>query len=663
MNSLSNDIVYLTMEQDIETIPYYDGTSRLEGDKYMSFEFNGQSVAHYKLKINDSKAFINNYINILLKYNKIKINDMYNMCEIYDKFISSRYIFDILSQTKNIQSVIMHECDKEHGISYREYEHENMERYNFQTATLLPYYKLHFIFDDFEDDFFRILLTTNSVTCYYKKFVIQMFIPDIAKIYSDIYILVVYFYSTKLSFEEFINKHKHIINDYKLLTIIINYLNKSGNACLNHHSIVDYNKENYFEIYLLMFCNKLIKYAHYDNLLIKFNHDIDYDIWFRYDSQQKMNETLIKYLKDNNPELLQKHIIINNNIYNTIHNTFPDDESIILFDDFCNECKRLYKGKIYTINQYKGNKIREREFNSIYNKISHDTNEYIRNHNDSTYKELSEYITYTVMHSWHANNDKGQTRNAFMQMLMNNEFDEFITVYNIVSSLGNDYKSLFYTIISKDEMNIIKMLFNLDIQIFNIDKDKMIIKNKQNDNDKPKDTSTHDNKVNHNHSLFSDVSDEEPFNVDSSIHDDKINHYRNIWNDVFFDINESSHFESFNTNNNNNNNIKKQLTSSSDDYIEEEEEEEDISDEDISNTNNNNNNNIKKQLTSSSEEYYDEEEEEDISDEDISNTNNNNNKLTSSEEYYDEEEEEDYTSDEEGLTSLMRSMLSSYTNA
>ena len=624
MNSLSNDIVYLIMEQDIEIIPYYDGTSRLEGDKYMSFEFNGQSVAHYKIKINDSKAFINNYINILLKYNKIKINDMYNMCEIYDKFISSRYIFDILSQTKNIQSIMMHECDKEHGILYREYEHENMERYNFQTATLLPYYKLHFIFDNFEDDFFRILLTTNSVTCYYKKFVIQMFIPDIAKIYSDIYILVVYFYSTKLSFEEFINKHKHIINDYKLLTIIINYLNKSGNACLNHHSIVDYNKENYFEIYLLMFCNKLIKYAHYDNLLIKFNHDIDYDIWFRYDSQQKMNETLIKYLKDNNPELLQKHIIINNNIYNTIHNTFPDDESIISFDDFCNECKRLYKGKIYTINQYKGNKIREREFNSIYNKISHDTNEYIRNANDSTYKELLEYITYIVMHSWHNYNDKGQTRNAFMQMLMNNEFDEFITVYNIISSLDNDYKSLFYNIISKDEMNIIKILFNLDIQIFNVDKPND--KNKQ--KDKPNDT-THDNKANHKHSLFSDEEDEESFNVDSSIHEDKVNHYHNIWDDEFFDINGSPYFEAFKSNNNNTNNNK-----------------------------------LKKQLSSSSDEYYDEEEEEDYtSDEDISNIKDtNNNKLTSSEEYYDEEEEEDYTSDEEGLTSLMRSMLSSYKN-
>ena len=649
MSSLSNDIVYLIMEQDIE-----------------SFEFNGQSVSHHKLKINDSKAFINNYINILLKYNKIKINDMYNMNEIYDKFISSRYIFDILSQTKNIQSVIMHECNKEDGISYREYEHENMERYNFQTATLLPYYKLHFIFDNFEDDFFRILLTTNSVTCYYKKFVIQMFIPDIAKIYSDIYILVVYFYSTKLSFEEFINKHKHIINDYKLLTIIINYLNKSGNACLNHHSIVDYNKENYFEIYLLMFCNKLIKYAHYDNLLIKFNHDIDYDIWFRYDSQQKMNETLIKYLKDNNPELLQKHIIINNNIYNTIHNTFPNDESIISFDDFCNECKRLYKGKIYTINPYKGNKIREREFDYIYNNISHDTKEYIRNANYSTYKELLEFITNILRTLPYKDNynDKGQTRNALMQMLMNNEFDEFIIVYNIVSSLDNDYyKSVFYNIISKDEMNIIKILFNLDIQIYNVDKDKMITKNKQKDNDKPKDESIHYDEVNHNHSLFSD--EEELFNVDSSIHDDKLDHYRKIWDDEFFGINESSHFESFNANNNN---TKKQLSSTSDDYTSEDyTSENDMINEDISNIKDIN----KNKLSSSSDDCTDEEEEEeDISDEDISNntdTNNNNtntkntnnNELTSSSDDYteEEEEEEDYTSEEEGLTSLMISML------
>ena len=267
------------------------------------------------------------------------------------------------------------------------------------------------------------------------------------------------------------------------------------------------------------------------------------------------------------------------------------------------------------------------------------------------------------MHSWHNYNDKGQTRNAFMQMLMNNEFDEFITVYNIISSLDNDYKSLFYNIISKDEMNIIKMLFNLDIQIFNVDKDKMIIKNKPKDNDKSNDTPTHNDKANHKHSLFSD-EEEEPFNVDSLTHDNKFNHYRNIWNDDLLYYHVLMNYEALNTNN-----IKKQLTSSSDDYTSEDyTSEDDMINEDISNTNNNNNNNIKKQLTSSSEEYYDEEEEEDISN--IKDTNNN--KLTSSEEYYDEEEEEDYTSDEEeeedytsdeeGLTSLMRSMLSSYTN-
>lgn len=453
----------MILKQGIESLPNFDDNIE-KYIKFITFEFNYLSMSRYYVKINDLISFINNYINILLKYNKIKINNINDMDEIYDKFISSRYIFDILTQTKNFKNVMKYEVSEASSPLYDEIE--NTKNYNDPQFLYIYDNRLCFLFENFNNDFFRILLTTNSVTDYYKRFIIQLFNPDFNAIYSDIYILVVYFYGSNLSFEEFINKHKYITNNYKLLTIIINYLNKSGNIYLNYHSIVEYNNKNYFEIYLLMFCNELIKYCHYDKLLINLMRDITYNIWFRYDSRIKMEKTLIEYIKNNKPELLEKHIIINKHIYNSLHKTFPNNDNIILFSDFCDECKSIYKDKIYKFNPYKGNDIKERKFNNLYHVMSGCGKEYLENKMDM---EIVQYnIEEILCESSYRRYYIGQARNAFMQLLINNEFDEFIILYKAISTLRKDIKELFYKIISKHEINMLKTMFKLDIQIFDI---------------------------------------------------------------------------------------------------------------------------------------------------------------------------------------------------
>ena len=62
----------------------------------------------------------------------------------------------------------------------------------------------------------------------------------------------------------------------------------------------------------------------------------------------------------------------------------------------------------------------------------------------------------------------GQVRNAFMQLLIDNKFDRFIILYKSISILRKDFKALFYKIISKREINMLKTMFKLDIQIFDI---------------------------------------------------------------------------------------------------------------------------------------------------------------------------------------------------
>lgn len=455
----------MILKQGIESLPYFeDDIAITKHIKFITFEFNYLSISRYYVKINDLTSFINNYINILLKYNKIKINNINDMDEIYDKFISSRYIFDILTQTKNFKNVMKYEVSEASSPLYDEIE--NTKNYNDPQFLYIYDNRLCFLFNDFNNDFFKILLTTNSVTDYYKRFIIQLFNPDYNTIYSDIYILTVYFYGSNLSFEEFINKHNYITDNYKLLTIIINYLNKSGNVYLNCHSIEKYNNKNYFEIYLLMFCNELIKYCNYDKLLINIMRNIKYDIWLRYHSQLKMKKTLIEYIKNNKPELLEKHIIINHNIYNSLHKTFPNNDNIILFSDFCNECKSIYKDKIYEFNPYKGNDIKEKKFNNLYRVMSGCGKEYLENKMDM---EIVQYnIEEILCESSYRRYYIGQVRNAFMQLLINNEFDEFIILYKAISTLRKDIKALFYKIISKHEINILKTMFKLDIEIFDI---------------------------------------------------------------------------------------------------------------------------------------------------------------------------------------------------
>ena len=453
MKTLNNEITDLILSYN-NISHYYKYKNVIKYyERYCLETHNNNSK--YIIVIENILEFINNYINILIKYNKVKINNILkdshkddndiDINKLYEVFISSRYLFDIMNKKYLL-----------YKLKSKTYNNSN-------------YRILSFEINYFDNDFYKILLTTDKISNCQKRFIINdLFVYNIKTIYNDVFLLAILFYNNKLSMEEFIEKHNYIKTNYKLIISIINYLNDSLGFYNNHNYYVKYNEDHYFEAYLIIFCYELVKYFGYENLLYKYTNipfDRIYNKHNVYSAEFVLND-ITHY---------NKFIINNKYIYNNIKLLFPNSDYILLFDDFVKKYTRktnynINSNDVYINYVYKRSKEYNKEyiFNNDYEKM---LNYY--NNSKCDFLPYSECLFYMGMFKSFIKEKLTRCnelnayilRNLIFQSIIDNK-DLYKFIIDIINCLNDKIKNTFYEyVITKEELIIINKLFNINIEI------------------------------------------------------------------------------------------------------------------------------------------------------------------------------------------------------
>ena len=335
MSTLFSEISNLLTNQDIEYLPDRNDNN-LEKEQFIKVRiFN--ITCNYGVTIKfDSKAFINNYINILLKHNKIKINDINNVNEINKIFINTSYYYKTMMN-----------------------KGQQLLELKFKTWVYTYGRNVMFVTNNFDDSFYKTFFTSTNINHNKKNIFTSLFKVDIHIVYTDVLMLCILFYNSKLTMDKFIEKYNVIKQDYKLLFIILVYVNKYCIDNINDISELFYYQRYYFSLYLMMFCVELLKELGYSNLLTKIS--INDNKYIR-SIMKNSSSDLIKYVSNN---MSNKIIIYTKLVYDTLHRAFPNNTDIITDDDCIKSINELINNMIKTNENINTNKINDSTTNDI----------------------------------------------------------------------------------------------------------------------------------------------------------------------------------------------------------------------------------------------------------------------------------------------------------
>lgn len=231
MDQTYKELVNLVLSYDY--IMYYENQSKNKTlNDYYANMLNNKAVVFL-----NNNEIINNYINILIKHNKININDIKefdNINKVYETFINSEYLYNIL-------------LEKYYDLHLRN-----------ETKHLLVYQHLIFDINSFSDDFYETLLKSDNITNQIKYKFINMLSIHNEEMFIQLCLLTLLYYQDDIPIEEFINKHNCIKTNYKLIISIINFVNRFNS---------DKNKNEHILEYYIPFYNELINYLGYNVLL------------------------------------------------------------------------------------------------------------------------------------------------------------------------------------------------------------------------------------------------------------------------------------------------------------------------------------------------------------------------------------------------------------
>ena len=231
MDQTYKELVNLVLSYDY--IMYYENQSKNKTlNDYYANMLNNKVVVFL-----NNNEIINNYINILIKHNKININDIKefdNINKVYETFINSEYLYNIL-------------LEKYYDL-----------RLCNETKHLLVYQHLIFDINSFSNDFYETLLKSDNITNQIKYKFINMLSIHNDEMFIQLCLSTLLYYQDDIPIEEFINKHNSIKTNYKLIVSIIKFVNKFNS---------DENKNEHILEYYIPFYNELINYLGYNVLL------------------------------------------------------------------------------------------------------------------------------------------------------------------------------------------------------------------------------------------------------------------------------------------------------------------------------------------------------------------------------------------------------------
>ena len=331
MSTLFSEISNLLTNQDTDYIPDYNfhNNNKIYNDVIKTRIFN--ITYNYGVTIKfDSKAFINNYINILLKYNKIKINDINNVNEINEIFINTSYYYKTMMN-----------------------KGQQLLELKFKTWVYTYGRNVMFVTNNFDDSFYKTFFTSTNINHNKKNIFTSLFKVDTHIVYNDVLMLCILFYNSKLTMDKFIEKYNVIKQDYKLLFIILVYVNKYCIKSINDINELFYYQRYYFSLYLMMFCIELLKELGYSNILTKIS--IDNNKYIR-NIMKNSSSDLIKYISSN---MYNKLVIYTKLVYDTLHRAYPNNTDIITDDDYIKNINELInnmtKTNVTTTNEHNTN--------------------------------------------------------------------------------------------------------------------------------------------------------------------------------------------------------------------------------------------------------------------------------------------------------------------
>lgn len=421
MSMLFSEISNLLINQDIEYSPNRDddNLSKEQFIKVKIFDI----TRYYGVVIKfDSKVFINNYINILLEHNKIKINDINNVNEINEIFINTSYYY----------KAMMNKGKQLLELKFKTWE------YSYDRNVL-------FVTGDFDDSFYKTFFTSTNINHNKKNIFTSLFKVDIHIVYTDVLMLCILFYNSKLTMDKFIEKYNVIKQDYKLLFIILVYVNKYCIDNINDISELFYYQRYYFSLYLMMFCVELLKELGYSNLLTKIS--INDNKYIR-GIMKNSSFDLIKYVSSN---MSNKLVIYTKLVYDTLHRAFPNNTDIITDDNYIKSINELINNMTKTndINfdlSYKSRIGEPIQFEEEYNKVINSINELIRNSIISIEEPKAKDIIYfkDINNCYHVLTPSDEIKNCIKELFVSRDPSNLYNVTRIlIQLLIDDNKDIF----------------------------------------------------------------------------------------------------------------------------------------------------------------------------------------------------------------------------
>lgn len=426
MSLFIKEIVDLVINQKFIRYNVWDDYDK--NKKYNNTIFTLDCKPYLYININGLE-FINNYINILIKYNKIDRNDILkddnniDFNKLYEKFISSRYLLDILLQTNYLTL-----------LNFKTIEYKDINR------------PTHIDINCFNNDFYKVLLTSDNINVKNKYNFINLLHIDKEVIYKDICLLAILFYNKKLSIEEFVNKYNYIKTNYKLLLYILVYLNRFGNYNLYINSKVFHNNCD-VESYLIIFYNELMKYLGYEQLLFK-NENYDKRLFEGvYYANKALSENIEGYYK---LKILNKKLcIMDKTIYKVLHDRFKDNDNYIFYEDIIELVNK-------TLNL-------ENKDLSLKGYFSPWMSSFTRGYEYIKEKDHIYDIEYHLKNIMQQSNYKIKLRHIFNQLLIDNDIDKFRKIYNKIIIKNKEFKQKFDMCFPPEEFKIYNILFDLQL--------------------------------------------------------------------------------------------------------------------------------------------------------------------------------------------------------
>lgn len=421
MSTLFSEISNLLTNQDIEYLPDRNDNN-LEKEQFIKVRiFN--ITCNYGVVIKfDSKAFINNYINILLEHNKIKINDINNVNEINEIFINTSYYYKTMMN-----------------------KGQQLLELKFKTWVYTYGRNVMFVTNNFDDSFYKTFFTSTNINHNKKNIFTSLFKVDIHIVYNDVLLLCILFYNSKLTMDKFIEKYNVIKQDYKLLFIILVYVNKYCMKNINDINELFYYQRYYFSLYLMMFCIELLKELGYSNILTKISI---YNNKYIRVVMKNSSFDLIKYVSSN---MSNKLVIYTKLVYDTLHRAFPNNADIITDDDFIKSINELINNMTKTNDNnfdlsYKSRIGEPIQFEEEYNKVINFINELIRDSIISIEEPKAKDIIYfkDINNCYHVLTPSDEIKNCIKELFVSRDPSNLYNVTRIlIQLLIDDNKDIF----------------------------------------------------------------------------------------------------------------------------------------------------------------------------------------------------------------------------